>query len=85
MMLSSAKIKLCEKTKKFEHSSFYVVCKLRAEEWRSKPSESAGLEPTWIHQCVSLAYKDKSNLIFIEIRDRDKPAAKPVAEAQSTV
>jgi len=27
--------------------TFYVVCKLRAEEWRSKPADSAGLDATF--------------------------------------
>lgn len=27
--------------------TFYVVCKLRAEEWRSKPADNAGLDATF--------------------------------------
>jgi hypothetical protein len=34
-------------TKKYEGMTFYVVCKLRAEEWRSKPADNAGLDATF--------------------------------------
>lgn len=63
----------------------YVVCKLRAGEWRSKPSDCVGLKPKWSQQQVVLEFKEPTNIVYIEIRDKDKPAGKPMCQGQATV
>lgn len=43
MMLKQVVLKSSAKTNKFEDSTFIVICKIRADEWRSKPADTAGL------------------------------------------
>ena len=85
LMLISAQIKGIEKIKRHEGATLYVVCKRGSEEWRSKPAEVAGFDPTWkMQQCV-LTYKETKNLIYIEIKDKDKPAARALAECNAPI
>jgi hypothetical protein len=85
LMLISAKLKGIEKIKRHEGATLYVVCKRGSEEWRSKPAEVPGFEPTWKMQQCSLSYKETKNLIYIEIKDKDKPAARSLAECNAPI
>jgi hypothetical protein len=63
----------------------YAVCKLKAGEWRSKPYTEPGLEAKFDQTVCSLEYSVPTNIMYIEIRDRDKPSMKPLAEGKVTV
>lgn len=63
----------------------YAVCKLKAGEWRSKPYTESGLEAKFDQTVCSLEYSVPTNIMYIEIRDRDKPTMKPLAEGKVSV
>lgn len=85
MMLVEVNLKLVEKLKKHETANLYVVCKRGGEEWRSKASEIPGLQTTWKMQMCTLTYKELKNLVYIEIKDRDKPIAKALGECNASI
>ena len=60
-------------TAKFTETTFFVVCKLRAGEVRSKEAETVGLISNFSFSPVHLEYKKPENLVFIEVRDFHKP------------
>lgn len=61
------------------------VCKLRSNEWRSKYNTEPGLEAKFTHQLCSLEYSAPGNVMYIEVRDKNKPSMKPLAEGKITV
>jgi len=77
MLLVSADFTLTSSLSKQANTTFYVVCKIKSAEWRSKPSDREGLQPTWTHQQLQLEYKEVFNIMTIEVRDREKPEGKP--------
>lgn len=50
MMLAQVDLSVgAAKLDKFSESTLYVVAKLRAGEWRSKPADGPGLTSTFTH------------------------------------
>lgn len=43
MLLKSVTLKKGPKTSNYDDKTFMVICKIRADEWRSKGSDNAGL------------------------------------------
>jgi hypothetical protein len=47
MLLLSADLTLTTTLEKQSSCTFYVICKIKSAEWRSKPSDKEGLKLTW--------------------------------------
>ena len=69
----------------FNNCTIYTVIKLGKGEMRSKPASSQGLETTWTQEQVDLEFTKTSNVVYIEVRDKDKPSGKMLAEGQLSV
>lgn len=61
MLLKQVLIKSSAKTSKFSESTFIVICKIRADEWRSKAADNPGLNAEFSFQQCQLAYKSPEN------------------------
>lgn len=48
-----------------------VVCVKRKTKssWRSRKSNTVGLEPKWTQELVTIEYKEPTNILNIEVRD----------------
>lgn len=87
MLLISANLSLSKVMAQYYHTSFFVVCKVKGKEWRSSISDKNenALEPTWTHQQVDINYKEATNIMTIELRDKEHPDGKPVCSASQEI
>lgn len=82
VLMHSINLTKTSKLQDFNEAVILCVCKLKANEWRSKPNTDPGLEAKFTHQLCSLEYALPTNIMYIEIRDKNKPAMKALAEGK---
>ena len=73
MLLVSADFTLTSSLSKQANTTFYVVCKIKSAEWRSKPSDGEGLHPKWTNQQLQIEYKEPFSIMTIEVRNSEYP------------